>query len=88
MQVSSHLATKDFLDIFQNVRENDHIKALQILKRTYPITTLLFQETNPDPLKYYLYKKGLIRSPETRLPGYRYFKRARKKARCIAPEFY
>ncbi|WP_396125680.1 dihydrodipicolinate synthase family protein [Bacillus sp. Marseille-Q3570] len=65
---SSHLATKDFLDIFLNVRENDHLEALQIWKRIYPITTLLFQETNPAPLKYCLYKKGLIRSPETRLP--------------------
>ncbi|MBY6036923.1 4-hydroxy-tetrahydrodipicolinate synthase [Fictibacillus nanhaiensis] len=65
---SAHLVTNDFLDIFQNVKENNHNTALQIWRKTYPITNMLFQETNPAPLKYYLYKKGLIHSPETRLP--------------------
>jgi dihydrodipicolinate synthase/N-acetylneuraminate lyase len=29
---------------------------------------MLFHETNPGPIKYFLYKKGMIHSPETRLP--------------------
>ncbi|WP_044339268.1 4-hydroxy-tetrahydrodipicolinate synthase [Rossellomorea aquimaris] len=65
---SSHLATRDFLDIFKLIQENNHNAALKVWKKIYPITTLLFQETNPAPLKYILYKKGLIQSPETRLP--------------------
>lgn len=65
---SSHLATRDFLDIFKLIQENNHNAALKVWKKIYPITTLLFQETNPAPLKYILHKKGLIQSPETRLP--------------------
>jgi 4-hydroxy-tetrahydrodipicolinate synthase len=29
---------------------------------------LLFKESNPGPIKYYLSKKGLIESSELRLP--------------------
>lgn len=65
---SSHLATRDFLEIFNVLRENNHNHALKVWKKVYPITTLLFQETNPAPLKYILFKKGLLQSPETRLP--------------------
>jgi 4-hydroxy-tetrahydrodipicolinate synthase len=65
---SSHIATKAFLNIFKSVKENNHKDALKMWKELYPITTMLFQETNPAPLKYLLYKKGMIRSPETRLP--------------------
>jgi 4-hydroxy-tetrahydrodipicolinate synthase len=65
---SAHLQTKSFLDIFQNVKENNHIGALEKWRRIYPIIPMLFQETNPAPLKYCLYKLGLIQSPETRLP--------------------
>ncbi|MCA1059686.1 4-hydroxy-tetrahydrodipicolinate synthase [Rossellomorea aquimaris] len=65
---SSHLATRDFLDVFNKVQENNHSDALKVWRKLYPITSMLFKETNPAPLKYVLYKKGLIKSPETRLP--------------------
>jgi 4-hydroxy-tetrahydrodipicolinate synthase len=65
---AAHLETKSYLDVFQNIRENNHHDALEKWKKLYPIISLFFQETNPAPLKYCLYKQGLIQSPETRLP--------------------
>lgn len=65
---AAHLETKCYLDVFQSIRGNNHHDALEKWRKLYPIISLLFQETNPAPLKYYLYKLGLIQSPETRLP--------------------
>lgn len=65
---AAHLETKSYIDVFQNIRENNHHDALVKWRNLYPIISLLFQETNPAPLKYCLYKQGLIQSPETRLP--------------------
>ncbi len=65
---SAHMNTEDFVDVYNKVKANDTEGALQIWSRLYEFIPLLFKEPNPAPVKYYLYKMGLIESPEVRLP--------------------
>lgn len=65
---SAHLRTAEFLRIYGLIKNNDHQGALTAWKQLSPIIPLLFQEPNPAPIKYCLYKLGLIRSAELRLP--------------------
>ncbi len=65
---SAHLNTEKFIEIYKKVQDNDHIKALEIWKTVASLIPLLFEEPNPAPIKYCLYKLGLIKSQELRLP--------------------
>jgi 4-hydroxy-tetrahydrodipicolinate synthase len=65
---SSHLETEKFVSIKKSIDKNDHYTALKIWKSVEQFIPLLFKEPNPAPIKYYLSKKGLIKSPELRLP--------------------
>ena len=65
---SAHLRTADFITIHDRMRANDHRGARAIWSRLEPLVPLLFREANPMPIKYCLWRQGLIRSPECRLP--------------------
>ena len=65
---SSHLETEKFVSIIDSFNKNDHKTALSVWKTIEQIIPLLFKEPNPAPIKYCLAKKGLINSPELRLP--------------------
>ncbi|HMA64855.1 MAG TPA: dihydrodipicolinate synthase family protein, partial [Chitinispirillaceae bacterium] len=65
---SAHLYTAAFIDIYNYTVNNNHTAALEIWKKIHPVIQLLFAEPNPSPIKYCLYKLGLIQSSETRLP--------------------
>jgi len=65
---SAHLNTDKFIEIYKKIKSNDHGSALNIWKELYTTIPLLFEEPNPTPIKYCLYKLGLISSPEARLP--------------------
>lgn len=65
---AAHLATEKFVSIMNSIDNNDQRTALTIWKTIEKFIPLLFQEPNPAPVKYYLEKKGLIRSSELRLP--------------------
>jgi len=65
---TSHLETEKFTEIFDLVKQNNHQSALEIWNKISKFIPLLFQEPNPGPIKYYLAKKGLIKSDEVRLP--------------------
>lgn len=65
---SSHFATERFAEIYQLMNDNNHQEAKKIWAELLPMIRLFFKEPNPGPIKYYLYRKGLIRSPEMRLP--------------------
>ncbi len=65
---SAHLETGKFLEIYHSMRDNDYQSALGTWKDLVDLIPLLFIEPNPAPIKYCLWKQGLIRSPETRLP--------------------
>jgi 4-hydroxy-tetrahydrodipicolinate synthase len=65
---SAHLETGKFIQIYNSMRENNYHSALETWKGLADLIPLLFVEPNPAPIKYCLWKQGLIRSPETRLP--------------------
>lgn len=65
---SAHMDTEKYINVYKNIRENNHLKAFEIWKEVANIIPLLFEEPNPAPIKYCLYKAGLIKSQEIRLP--------------------
>jgi len=65
---SAHLNTDKFIEIYKKIKSNNHGSALNIWKELYTTIPLLFEEPNPTPIKYCLYKLGLISSPDARLP--------------------
>ena len=65
---SAHLATAAFVDIHRHMVDNDHRGALRAWSRVEGLVPLLFREANPMPIKYCLWRQGLLHSPECRLP--------------------
>lgn len=65
---SAHLRTREFIEIYNLIKENNHQEALKVWRNLYNMIPLLFSEPNPTPLKYCLNKLGLIDSDEVRLP--------------------
>ncbi|MDR3594947.1 4-hydroxy-tetrahydrodipicolinate synthase [Clostridium sp.] len=65
---SAHLRTKEFIEVYNLVKSNNHQSALKKWQLLYKMIPLLFAEPNPTPLKYCLRKLGLIDSDEVRLP--------------------
>ena len=65
---SAHLATDRFIEIARRVAANDHQGARAIWQRLQRFIPSLFAEANPVPIKYCLWRQGLITSPECRLP--------------------
>jgi 4-hydroxy-tetrahydrodipicolinate synthase len=65
---SAHLAAERLVSMMRLVTSNDHLAASPLWASLQRLTTMLFQEANPMPLKYCLWRQGLIASPECRLP--------------------
>jgi 4-hydroxy-tetrahydrodipicolinate synthase len=65
---SAHLATERFVEIARLVAVNDHVAARAVWSSLQGIVAKLFQEANPMPIKYCLWRQGLIATPECRLP--------------------
>jgi 4-hydroxy-tetrahydrodipicolinate synthase len=65
---ASHLGTEVFLRTFELIKENNHQAALNEWHRVSGLVPMLFEETNPGPIKHCLSQLNLIRSSETRLP--------------------
>jgi 4-hydroxy-tetrahydrodipicolinate synthase len=65
---SAHIETEKFVNLYNDIQKNDHVKAFQEWKHLSEIIPLLFKEPNPAPVKYFLSRMGMIDSPETRLP--------------------
>ena len=65
---SAHLATNRFVDVARHVAANDHRGARAIWEPLQRFIPRLFEEANPMPIKYCLWRQGLIASPECRLP--------------------
>ncbi len=49
-------------------KDNDYKKALSFQNELFTYSKAMFCETNPVPVKYALYKMGVLKSPECRLP--------------------
>lgn len=65
---SSHLATRTFTEIAEAMGKEELVRARAAWHGISPMIPTLFRESNPMPLKYCLWRLGLLRSPECRLP--------------------
>jgi 4-hydroxy-tetrahydrodipicolinate synthase len=65
---ASHVMTERFVDVGRRFADNDVAGARAAWTRLAPVVPLLFAEANPMPIKYLLWRQGLIASPECRLP--------------------
>ena len=65
---SAHVQTPAFAAIRAKLLAGDQAGALADWQRLADLPRLLFAEPSPGPIKYWLWRTGLIDSPEMRLP--------------------
>ncbi len=65
---ASHLKTERFVEVGRRFAVNDLSGARAAWAPLAQSVPLLFTEANPMPIKYLLWRQGLIASPECRLP--------------------
>ncbi|MDQ8726713.1 4-hydroxy-tetrahydrodipicolinate synthase [Bradyrhizobium sp. LHD-71] len=65
---SAHIATDAFATVRNLMRDGDHSGALASWRALIDLPRLLFAEPSPAPIKHWLWRTGLIDSPEVRLP--------------------
>jgi 4-hydroxy-tetrahydrodipicolinate synthase len=65
---SAHFQTAVFVQVFRQMMDNDHQGARAHWRTLEGAIRLFFTEANPMPIKYWLWRQGLIHSPECRLP--------------------
>jgi 4-hydroxy-tetrahydrodipicolinate synthase len=65
---ASHLMTAGFVEVGRQFAANDVAGARAAWVPLASFVPLLFAEANPMPIKYLLWRQGLIASPECRLP--------------------
>ena len=65
---ASHLMTERFIEVGNRFAANDVAGARAAWTALAAFVPLLFAEANPMPIKYLLWRQGLIASPECRLP--------------------
>jgi 4-hydroxy-tetrahydrodipicolinate synthase len=65
---SAHLETETFAQVWQLLAAGEHEAALAKWQSVADLTRLLFAEPSPAPIKYWLWRSGLIDSAELRLP--------------------
>jgi 4-hydroxy-tetrahydrodipicolinate synthase len=65
---SAHLQTETAIAVYERMAANDHQGARALWSAFEALIPLLFKEPNPMPVKHCLWRRGLIRSPECRLP--------------------
>ncbi len=65
---SAHVETGGFAGIRNKLAAGDQAGALSQWRRLAGLTRLLFAEPSPAPIKHWLWRVGLIDSPEVRLP--------------------
>jgi 4-hydroxy-tetrahydrodipicolinate synthase len=66
--LSAHLETNIFASIRTLLRQGQRDAALAAWQSVVGLTRLLFAEPSPAPAKHWLWRQGLIDSPEVRLP--------------------
>jgi len=65
---ASHIRTEGFVEVGRRFAANDLAGARAAWAPLASFVPLLFAEANPMPIKYLLWRQGLIASPECRLP--------------------
>lgn len=66
--LSAHVETATFATVYAELKRGNHDAALARWNEVAELTRLLFAEPSPAPAKYWLWRTGLIDSPEVRLP--------------------
>lgn len=65
---SAHVETRAFAAVGERLRAGDQPGALARWRALADLPRLLFAEPSPAPIKHWLWRSGLIASPELRLP--------------------
>ncbi|WP_158817059.1 4-hydroxy-tetrahydrodipicolinate synthase [Methylocapsa sp. S129] len=65
---AAHVETRAFATIRNKLMEGDQAGALSDWRKLVDLPRLLFAEPSPAPIKHWLWRVGLIDSPEVRLP--------------------
>lgn len=65
---AAHFRPEIFVEVFQRVKDNNFHAAYSSWLEIESTVRLLFKEPNPMPIKHWLWRRGLIESPECRLP--------------------
>ena len=65
---SAHVETAAFAEIYRLMAAGERDAALAHWRSVADLVRLLFAEPSPAPIKYWLWRRGLIDSPELRLP--------------------
>lgn len=68
IMASAHVETERFASVYRCVTAGDLPGALAQWRALADLPRLLFAEPNPAPIKHWLWRSGLIQSPEVRLP--------------------
>jgi 4-hydroxy-tetrahydrodipicolinate synthase len=66
--LSAHIETATFAAVYAEHKRGNHDAAQARWQEVAELTRLLFAEPSPAPAKYWLWRCGLIDSPEVRLP--------------------
>ncbi|QPF90621.1 4-hydroxy-tetrahydrodipicolinate synthase family protein [Bradyrhizobium commune] len=66
--LSAHIETATFAAVHAELKRGNHDAAQARWQEVAELTRLLFAEPSPAPAKYWLWRSGLIDSPEVRLP--------------------
>jgi 4-hydroxy-tetrahydrodipicolinate synthase len=66
--LSAHIETATFAAVQSELKRGNHDAAHTRWHEVAELTRLLFTEPSPAPAKYWLWRTGLIDSPEVRLP--------------------
>jgi 4-hydroxy-tetrahydrodipicolinate synthase len=65
---SAHVATETFAEVWKLSVAGERDAALACWRSVADLTQLLFSEPSPAPIKYWLWRTGMIDSAEVRLP--------------------
>jgi 4-hydroxy-tetrahydrodipicolinate synthase len=65
---SAHIETETFARVWNLLMAGERDAALSCWRSVADLTRLLFSEPSPAPIKYWLWRTGLIDSAELRLP--------------------
>lgn len=65
---SAHYRPRAFVEVFKHMAANDHRAARACWSSLELAARVFFKEPNPMPIKHWLWGRGLIDSPECRLP--------------------
>jgi len=68
MLAAANVRTDEFVQVYRLASEGRLYEALTAFNRLLPLIRLLFQESNPAPLKWLLARQGILSSDTLRLP--------------------